>query len=226
MNEFRTLMTKKPLNFVLIGRSGSGKGTQAKFLMEHFDNLYYISTGDLFRDLAEQKTDVGKRVKKTLEIGGLPFDDLATMLWMHKISFNVKQEKGVLCDGLLRRLEEAKNLDRFFEFLERAENTKILLIDISREEAFNRLTKRRICKSCGMLVPFVEPYKNWEKCEKCGGELIQRSDDKLEAIKNRLDYFDKMVSEVIDYYKSQNKLVIINGEQPIEKVFKEILEKI
>lgn len=217
-------MRDKPLNFILIGRSGCGKGTQAELLMEKFKNLYYISTGKLFRNLASKDTDAGRRVKKILDEGGLPFDDLATTLWMYEIAFNIKEDQGILADGFPRRLNEAKDLDAFLEFLERKENVKIILIDISKEEAFNRLTKRRICKNCGELVPYIEPYKNWTKCENCGGELIIRYDDKPEAINNRLAYFEERVVSAIDYYKSQNRLLVVNGEQSIEDVFKEILK--
>ncbi len=216
----------KPLNFILIGRSGSGKGTQAKFLSEYFKNLFYISTGDLFRELSEQRTEVGERIGAVLKEGGLPFDDLATALWMHKVSFNVGRDEGIIFDGSPRRLEEAKNLDRFLDFLERKESAKIININISADEAFNRLSKRRICVKCNMAVPYIEPYKNWSKCEKCGGELMIRFDDNAESIKSRLDYFEKQVAEVINYYESQNRLITVNGEQAIENVFKEILDKI
>jgi len=216
----------KLFNFILIGRSGCGKGTQAELLIQKFNNLSVISTGSLLRNLGDLGTDTGRRVKRVLETGGLIFDDLATALWMHEIAFNIKEDVGVLADGFPRRLVEAKNLDRFLEFLERKESTAAILIDISEEEALNRLTKRRICKNCGKTIPFLEPYKNWEKCMKCGGELIVRVDDSLEAIKRRLSFFEESVVPVIEYYKSQNCLVTVNGEQPIERVFEEILAKI
>jgi adenylate kinase len=219
-------MIEKPLNFVLIGRSGSGKGTQAKLLMEKFSNLHYISTGDLFRDLAKAETDTGERVRKILAVGGLPHDDLATTLWMHEIAYKVKQNEGIVADGFPRRLNEAKSLDAFLEFLERKDNTKILLIDISREEAFNRLTKRRICKKCGRLIPWTEEFKKLKVCDQCGGELVTRSDDTAEAINNRLNYFEERVMSVIKYYEEQGRLIKINGEQPIKAVFQDILKAI
>ncbi len=214
------------MNFVLIGRSGSGKGTQAKLLMEKFGNLFYISTGELFRDLASQDTDVSKRVKKIIEAGGLPYDDLATALWMREIAYKVKEDQGIVADGFPRRLDEAKNLYQFLEFLERNDKTFYLLIDISREEAFNRLTKRRICKKCGQLIPWVGEFKKLEVCDKCSGELETRPDDTEEAINNRMDYFEERVMPAIKFFEEKGKLVKINGEQSIEKVFEEILEKI
>jgi len=217
---------QKPINFVLIGRSGCGKGTQAKLLDDHFGNLFYISTGSLFRKIAEHDTQVGHKIKELLGGGGLPFDDLATMLWMSAITYNLREEQGFCLDGAPRRLEEAKALDAFLEYLERQKSTMIILIDISREEAFDRLTKRRICQNCGALIPWVGEYKNMEACNKCGGVLEERADDVPEAIKNRLDYFDKDVSCVIKYFKKKKRLITIKGEQTIEKVFNDILTEV
>ena len=217
---------QKPLDFVLIGRSGSGKGTQAKFLIEHFGNLHSFTTGDMFRSLAKADTAVGAKIRKILVEGGLPLDDIATTLWMHEISFNLKEGEGIIADGFPRRLPEAKNLDRFLEFLGRMDSTFFILIDISREEAFNRLTKRRQCEKCGRLIPWVGEFKKLEVCDECGGKLITRPDDVEEAINNRLDYYEENVEPVVDYYKKQGKLIRINGEQPIEDVFKDILKAI
>lgn len=215
-----------PINFTLIGRSGCGKGTQAKLLMEKFGDFCYIATGDLFRDLAKVETDTSVRVTKTITSGGFPFDDLAIALWMYKLAYNLKENQGILLDGAPRRINEAKALNRFLEFLERKDNTFNLLIDISRQEAFDRLTKRRICKDCNRLIPWVGEFKELKNCDKCGGELITRLDDTPDAINNRLDLYDTRVTEVVKYYEDENRLIKINGEQSIEQVFEEILSKI
>ncbi len=218
-------MEEKLLNFVLIGRSGSGKGTQAKLLMEKFGNLYYLSSGQLYRNLATKDTDVAERIKKILDAGVLLPNDLAVSLWMAEISYNLKKDQGLIADGFPRRLEEAEDLYEFMDFLERNDSTFYLLIDISREEAFNRLTKRRIYKNCGKLIPWVGEFKKLENCDECGGELETRPDDTDEAINNRMDYFEERVVPAIKFYEEKGKLIKINGEQPIEDVFKEILEK-
>ena len=216
----------KVFNFVLIGRSGAGKGTQAELLQKHFGNLFYISSGDLFRDLIKQDTDTAKRIKKILKEGGLPFDELAIALWMHKIAYNVKENQGFILDGAPRRIDEAKALDRFLDFLERKERTFFLLIDVSKEEAFNRLLKRRVCSRCGRVIPAIGKFKNLKICDRCGGRLISRPDDTPEAINKRLDYYEKNVIEVVKFYQKDDRLIRINGQQSIEDVFKEILKKI
>jgi adenylate kinase len=216
----------KQLNFTLIGRSGCGKGTQAKLLMKEFGDFCCVSSGDLFRDLSKADTDTSIRVAKIVKSGGFPPDDLAITLWMHELAYNLRENQGILADGFPRRLNEAEALDRFLEFLERKENTFNLLIDISREEALGRLTKRRICKDCGRLIPWVGEFKELKNCDKCGGELITRNDDIPEAINNRLDFYDETMVKVVEYYEQQGSLIRVNGEQSIDDVFKEILEKI
>jgi len=216
----------KPLSFALIGRSGCGKGTQADLLMKHFGNLFYVSTGNMLRELSKMDTLAGKAAKKVLENGELIPDFMIIGLWMRELCMNLKEEQGFLFDGALRRLSEVKVADGFLKFLDRENTFFPILLDIPRQEAFDRLTKRRICKKCGKIIPWVGEFKKLEKCDACGGELFHRQDDNLEAIKNRLDYFDKEVVEVLEYYKNDNRLITINGDQPIEKVFEDIMKAI
>jgi len=216
----------KPFSFALIGRSGCGKGTQAELLMKHFGNIFYVSTGKMLRGLAELDTFVGRSAKKVLDNGGLIPDFMIIGLWMRELCINLKDKQGFLFDGALRRLSEAKALDGFLEFLGREKEFFPILLDIPRQEAFDRLTKRRICEKCGKIIPWVGEYKKLEKCDSCGGELFHRQDDNVDAIKNRLDYFDKEVMEVLNYYKKDNRLITINGDQPIDKVFAGILKAI
>ena len=187
---------KKILNFVLIGPPGSGKGTQAKLLLNKFRNSYYISSGQLFRKLGRKKTDTGERVKKIVDSGGLPFDNLAPTLWMHEIAFNLRKNQRIIADGFPRRLQEAKDLDAFLEFLDRKKTTLFLLIHISEKEALKRLPKRG------------------------------RADDEIKDIKRRFRLYKKRTIPAINYLKKHCNLIYINGEQSIENVFKDILKGI
>jgi len=216
----------KPLSFALIGRSGCGKGTQADLLMKHFGNLFYVSTGDLLRGLAKMDTSAGKEANKILASGNLIPDFLIIGLWTRELCNNLKDGQGVLFDGAPRRLLESQQMDQFLDFLGRKEGFFPILLDISRKEAFDRLAKRRICKKCGKLIPWVGDFKKLEKCDNCGGELAHRPDDNAGAINNRLDFFDSEVEKVVDYYKKDNRLITVNGEQSIEKVFEDILKAI
>ena len=183
----------KPLNIIPLGRSGSGKGTQAKLLAEKF-NLKHLSSGDLFRTLASQDTFIGRKTHQTLKEGGLFADWFAFWLWVNEL-IKLDPSQGVILDGASRRLEEARLLDKVFTQIERP-NLKVLLIDISRQEALKRMLKRG------------------------------RIDDTPRVIKERLDWFDKDVIPSVRYYEKTGRLIRINGEQSREGVFKEILEKL
>jgi adenylate kinase len=188
--------SKKNLNFILIGPPASGKGTQAKRLLRRFKGYHYISTGQLFRKLIKEKTDVGQRIKQIVEKGGLPYDDLATTLWMFDIAFNVKRNQGIVADGFPRRVQEAKDLDNFLKFLERKKNTIFFLLEISEKEALKRLPKRG------------------------------RADDEVKDIKRRFRLYRKKTIPAINYFGKQGLLIKINGEQTRQKVSQDILKAI
>ena len=189
-------MENKPLNFILFGRSGSGKGTQADLLIKKFGNTLKISSGDLLRNLAEQDTDAGRKIKEVLINGGLPFSQIASTLWMHEIAYSLKDDQGLICDGFPRRPEEANDLYEFLKWLDRIDYTKVLLIEISREEAFKRLIARG------------------------------RIDDKEKAINERLDWYDEFVVPAINFFRDKGLIIDINGEQSIEKIHEDIMDKL
>ncbi len=189
---------KKILNIVLMGPPACGKGTQAQLLLKKYKNYFYISTGQLFRKLVKEKTHTGEKIKETLESGGLIFDDLATTLWMYEIAFNVKKNQGIIADGFPRRVQEAKDLDEFLRFLERKKNTHFFLLDISEKEARKRI----------------------------GIGKRGRADDEIKDIKKRFRLYRKRSIPALNHFKKQGLLTKINGEQTIEKVFKDILKAI
>jgi adenylate kinase len=219
----------EPKIYTLLGRAGCGKGTQAKLLKDKF-GLFYIGSGELLRERAEKKDFTGEKTGQVLSTGNLVPTSLIFMLWINKLE-EIKSKqgenfKGIVFDGSPRMLKEEQLLEESLKWYEWDKNFKAILIDLSREEAFNRLTRRRQCQKCGQLIPYIGHYKDLEKCDKCDGELVIRQDDNPEAINKRLDLFDQEVMPVVEKYEKEGRLVKINGDQPIEKVFDDILAKI
>ena len=218
---------KKPLIIIVLGKSGSGKGTQAELVKEKL-GLDYIGSGDLLRARAKEKDFTGKEIAKRLAVGALIPTPAIFKLWLDATE-KLKDEKnfkGLVMDGNPRKILEAYLIDDALEFYGWDKNVKIILVDISDKEAIWRLTKRRMCQDCKMLIPFVGEFRKMKKCPKCGGKLITRADDTIKSAKNRLKWFKTDVEPIIDYYKKSGRLVKVDGEQSIENVFKDILKVI
>jgi adenylate kinase len=158
--------------------------------------------------------------------GALVPSFIISKLWMDELEKLKQKERfnGFVFDGSPRKIAEAKLFDEALDWYEWQKNMKIVFLNISKKESLNRLTKRRQCKSCGRIIPWVGEFKKLKKCDKCGGELVTRVDDKLKAIEKRLEEFKNEVIPVIKHYKEQGKLIEINGEQSIENVFADILK--
>lgn len=219
------LSKMKPLIFIILGRPGSGKGTQAKLLVKKF-GLEYFGSGDALRERRKVQDFSGRKLRKVMKKGKLVPSFIIAKLWIDAFE-KLRQKrkfKGLVCDGSPRKIIEAELFDGALDWYGWQERAKVILIDISPKEALNRLTKRRICKNCGRLIPWIGEFKKMKKCDKCGGPLITRPDDKPAAIKKRLEEFKKEVIPVVNHYKKQGKLIRINGEQSIEDVFKSILK--
>ncbi len=178
---------------ILLGRSGSGKGTQAEKLSEKF-GLKLISSGDLLRAKAKDKDFIGKKVAKVLAQGGILPTPIVFDLWMDELRKTIEQKnlKGIVFEGSPRKLYEAWLLQEALEFFGLGKSIKAFHLNVSRQEAQDRLLKRG------------------------------RKDDTIEAINKRLEWYEKEVVPVIDFYRGQGTLIEINGEQPPEKVFQEI----
>lgn len=219
------MIHSKPLIIILIGKSGSGKGTQADLLMEKF-GLGHVGSGDLLRARAKKDDFTGREVAKVLKEGRLVPTPVIFKLWLDVMEDfkNQKNLKGFVMDGNPRKLYEAHLEDELFEWYGWKKHMKAVLLDISDKEAVKRLTKRRICQKCGEIIPFAGEFKNIDKCPKCKGGLIQRSDDTIAAVKNRLSWFKKEVQPIINYYRKTGRLIKIDGSQAIDKVFKDILK--
>lgn len=198
-------MKKGVKNFILIGPPGSGKGTQAKLLLKKFKQHYYVYPGEIFRKLFSLNTDAGNRIKKIGEKGDLQPEEFAITMWMHEISFHVKENQGFLLDGSPRKIGEAKSLYKFLKFLDRIKTTTIFLINISEKESYKRLTNR---------------------VDATTGKAIKRADDNKKKIDLRWELYRKDTVPALNYIKKYCRVVEINGEQPIVGVFEDILKAI
>lgn len=219
--------SKRIKAIILLGPPGSGKGTQARLLVKKFD-LEYFGSGEALRKRNKAGDFTAKKLIKVMSKGELVPSFVVSELWIDKLeTFKKKSRfKGFVIDGSPRKIMEAKMFDDALKWYGWKKVAKILLINISRRESINRLTKRRMCKKCGRLIPWLGHFKKLKKCDKCSGQLIVRQDDKLNSIKMRLKEFKNEVMKVVNHYKKQRKLIKINGEQSIENVHKDILKVI
>ncbi|MBI3671270.1 nucleoside monophosphate kinase [Candidatus Azambacteria bacterium] len=213
---------QKPLNIILLGISGSGKGTQGGILRERY-NLEYIGTGDLLRQFSKEDNAVARRMKQELAEGKLVPTWLPFYLWMNKLA-HVSEKKGVLFDGSPRKIMEAELLEDVLDWYGRS-NIKAILIDVSPEESFRRLINRRTCEKCGKSA-YISQEKTEAICEYCGGVMRIRPEDNPEAIKTRIKWFHDEVSQVIDFFEKKGQLIRINGDQSVDDVTKDMIKAI
>ncbi|RLE47801.1 adenylate kinase [Candidatus Woesearchaeota archaeon] len=195
-------------NIILLGMAGSGKGTQAKLLVEKY-GYKHISAGDLLREETKKGTELGEKIKEIMKKGELLPDETIIEL----IKKATQGCEGIIFDGFPRTLEQAKALDEFCDI------KLVISIELPDDVAVERLTKRRQCKKCGYITT-----DKYEKCPKCGGELYQREDDKEEAIRKRLKIYHEEVEPLKEYYKPRGIVRIIDGTKTIEEIHKEITE--
>ena len=219
---------KNPKVFLIIGPPGSGKGTQTKLLCQKF-KLQYVGSGDTLRARQKVGDFTGNKLIRVMGRGELVPSLMIADIWVNefeKIKKRQGKTNGLVLDGWTRTVTEAFLMDEALEWYEWDRNVKVILLNISGRESYNRLTKRRQCKKCGRLVPWLGEFKKLKKCDKCGGKLFVRRDDKLESIKMRLKEYKEETIPAINRYKKQGRLIRVNGEQSIGNVFKDILKAV
>lgn len=185
---------------VLLGAPGSGKGTVGKIIAEDL-KLAHISTGDLFRENLKNETELGKEAKKYMDKGELVPDEVT--IKMLKERLNEKDvENGAVLDGFPRTEVQAQSLDKMLGEMG-AKVDMALNIDVPFDEIVERIANRRSCKGCSEIYNVVfNPPKQEGICDKCGGKLYQREDQKPEVVENRLKVYSKSAQELINHYES------------------------
>ena len=202
------------MNLILLGAPGAGKGTQAVRIAEKY-NIPHISTGDIFRKNIREQTPVGLKAKSYIDKGQLVPDEVVVEI----VALRLKESyaaNGYLLDGFPRTIAQAEALDKITSI------DTVINIDVDLGALSERLTGRRVCSKCGESY-HISTKKDGD-CEKCGGTLMHRDDDKPETVNNRLAVYSTSTKPLIEYYENQGKLVSVNGMQKIEDVFAEISE--
>ncbi len=209
---------------VFLGAPGAGKGTQAAEVAKEL-TLAHIATGDMFRDAQKKGTKLALEAKTYMDKGLLVPDEITIKMVQERISAP-DCVKGVIFDGFPRNLAQAQALDKAMAEQSKAID-KVVYIKVAEEELLQRLGGRWICRQC--QTPYHEvasPPKLKGKCDKCGGELYQRSDDVPTTIKERLKVFFAQTAPLIDYYTKTGKLAEVNGEGGMDEIKQRILKAI
>ena len=211
------------MNVVLFGAPGSGKGTASKILKERL-GLLHLSTGDVLRENVQNGTSLGNEAKRYMDSGALVPDEVIIGM-VKELLKKPEAGKGVIFDGFPRTLEQARALDNMLEELGSKVDV-VLNIVVPFEEIKKRMANRRTCSNCKEIYSLdFNPPKVEGVCDICGGELIQREDEKEEVVESRLKIYEEQSKPVIEYYEEKNKLRQYEAGDTAGKNTKQIIEE-
>ena len=209
------------MNILFMGPPGAGKGTQAERIVDEF-GIPHISTGDAFRLAMKQETPLGLKAKEYVDQGLLVPDEITNGIVKERLALD-DCNKGFLLDGFPRTLQQAEALDAMLVELNRGID-HVINLKVDRGLLLARLTGRRICKACGSTYHVMfNPPKQDGVCDKCDGELYQRSDDTEEKVGTRLDEYISKTAPLLNYYSGKGLLREVDGEKEIDTVTSEIV---
>lgn len=203
-----------------MGLPGAGKGTQAEKIVDKY-GIPHISTGDMFRAAMKEGTELGLKAKSFMDQGALVPDEVTIGIVRERLSKEDCQ-KGFLLDGFPRTVPQAEALENILADLNKKMDY-VINIDVDHDILMDRLTGRRICRSCGATYHLVfNPPAKEGVCDRCNGELYQRADDNEDTVKNRLAVNMEQSKPLLDFYEAKGYLKNINGQQDINKVFADV----
>jgi adenylate kinase len=209
---------------VLLGSPGAGKGTHAKYLEAEF-GMEAISTGDILRQAVAERSPLGRQAEAYMSRGALVPDGLMLDLIRERLRSRAAGQSFVL-DGFPRTIAQAKGLERLLEELGTGLDAALLL-EVAREVVIERLGGRRLCRRCSAVyhVAFAPPREPGV-CDRCGGELYQREDDRPEKVAARLEVFERETAPLIDYYEDRGLLRRVDAAGRVEEVRARLLEEL
>lgn len=209
-------------NMLIMGAPGAGKGTQAENIVKYYA-VPHISTGDMFRAAISNKTELGMLAKSFMDKGNLVPDDVTVGIVRDRLS-EADCKNGFLLDGFPRNLAQA---EKFAEMLKELNISidLVINIDVDQNKLVDRIVGRRICPNCGRTyhIKYNKPMVDGV-CDDCKSSLIQRKDDTVETVANRLDVYSKQTEPLINYYK--DIVANVNGDQDVDKVFEDVKKAI
>lgn len=224
MTRSHDIPRRKNVNIILFGAQGSGKGTQADRLAEAL-GIPHVASGDLFRDAIKAESELGRKAKEYIDQGKLVPDDLTVKMVLDRIQ-EPDCVQGVLLDGFPRTIAQAQALDKGLEANGRHINVAVYL-NVPRDILLSRLSGRYICRARQHVYNInTNPPKVAGKCDKDGSELYQRPDDTGDAVQKRLDIFFNETIRLLDYYRPQQKLSEVDGNQGIEQVQQDLVNAV
>ncbi|MBR2109420.1 MAG: adenylate kinase [Ruminococcus sp.] len=206
------------MNIIMLGTPGAGKGTQAAVLCEKL-NIPTISTGNIIREALKNGTEMGKKAKSFMDAGQLVPDEVVIGIVKDRLQEDDCKD-GFILDGFPRTIPQAEALDAMG-----ADINCVIDIEVQDDVIVNRLSGRRVCENCGRpyhvvsLKPKVDGV-----CDDCNGALVQRKDDQIDTIKNRLDIYHKETEPLVKYYEAQGKLKVVEGKDTVDATTKAVFE--
>jgi adenylate kinase len=207
---------------VVLGKQGAGKGTQCVRLSHHYV-VPHISTGEMLRGAVKSGSDLGFKVKEVMDSGDLLGDDLIMEMVGERLAEADARARGFILDGCPRTTQQAQMLAAL---LTPGDIDLTVDIEVPTSQALRRLAARRVCVDCGANYSLSAPPRvNWT-CDVCGGEVVQRDDDREDAITRRLELYERQTAPLIDFYEKRNQLTKINGVGAPDSVLRRIIRAI
>jgi len=204
------------MRLAFLGPPGAGKGTQARDLSREW-GVPHLATGDMLREALAARTALGLEAKRFMDQGALVPDEVIIGLMRERLA-KPDAAKGFIVDGFPRTIAQAEALARLLKDAGQALDA-VIFFDVSEEELLRRLTGRRVCRQCQTTYHLVSaPPQKPGVCDRCGGELYQREDDRAETVRRRLEVFARQTTPLLDYYRQRNLLTTVAGEGPIDSI--------